>query len=102
MEIDIKENRAKTKTASKTEVEKMIDRTKVSKEPPFYPELEKVLLRIALLPKTEAEAHKSLREPSQLLRDAVQYYSNRLAEAENIQPKERAANGKKTVRRGGS
>lgn len=26
----------------------------------------------------------------------------RLAEAENIQPKERAANGKKTVRRGGS
>lgn len=84
MEIDIKENRAKTKTAGKTEVEKMIDRAKTTKEPPFYPELEKALLRITPSPKTEAEATKALREPSRLLRDAVQYYNNRLVDPEKV------------------
>lgn len=91
MEIDIKENRAKTKTAGKTEVEKMIDRAKTTKEPPFYPELEKALLRITPPQKTEAEAHKALREPSRLLRDAVQYYNNRLVDPEKvIEPQELA------------
>ena len=91
MEIDIKENRAKTKTAGKTEVEKMIDRAKTTKEPPFYPELEKALLRITPSPKTEAEATKALREPSRLLRDAVQYYNNRLVDPEKvIEPRELA------------
>lgn len=89
MEIDIKENRAKT--AGKTEVEKMIDRAKTTKEPPFYPELEKALLRITPPPKTEAEATKALREPSRLLRDAVQYYNNRLVDPEKvIEPQELA------------
>ena len=91
MEVDIEEIRTKTKTAGKTEVEKMIDRAKVSKEPPFYPELEKALLRITPPQKTEAEAHKALREPSRLLRDAVQYYNNRLVDPEKvIEPQELA------------
>lgn len=89
MEIDITSNRKKT--AGKTEVEKMIDLAKTTKEPPFYPELEKALLRITPSPKTEAEATQALREPSWLLRDAVQYYSNKLVDPEKvIEPQELA------------
>lgn len=77
MEIDIKENRAKT--AGKTEVEKMIDRAKVDKEPPFYPEIEKAVLKIKdSSARNEREAGDALREPSRLLREAVQYYSNQM------------------------
>lgn len=77
MEIDIKENRAKT--AGKNEVERMIERAKVDKEPPFFPEIEKAVLKIKDSPaRNEREAGDALREPSQLLREAIQYYSNRM------------------------
>ena len=77
MEIDIKENRAKT--AGKTEADRMIDRAKTTKEPPFYPELEKALLKIKVSSaRNEREAGDALREPSRLLREAIQYYSNQM------------------------
>lgn len=77
MEIDITSNRKKT--AGKTEVDRMIDQAKVSKEPPFYPELEKALLGIDLqVPKDKKEFHEKVEEPARLLREAVQYYTNRL------------------------
>ncbi len=82
MEIDIKENRAKT--AGKTEVERMIDRAKIDKEPPFSPELEKALLGMdPQVPKDKKEFHEKIKEPARLLREAVQYYSNLL-----VPPKE--------------
>lgn len=77
MEIDITANRKKT--AGKTEVEKMIDRAKVDKEPPLFPEIEKAILKIKdSSARNEREAGDALREPSQLLREAIQYYSNRM------------------------
>lgn len=73
MEIDIKENRAKT--AGKTEMEKAMNYANVTKEPPFAQDIHRLILQVIKV-RNMGEARDAVRQLRDALREAVQYYSN--------------------------